>query len=200
MSNELQTIPIGSLYESPENSRHVIDERKLKELAQSIKAKGIKVRLIVRQGEEGKFEIVAGARRYRAAQLAGQTEVPCEIREYTDAEARDVRLIENLQRADLTPLEEAESYQQRLAAAIEEGKPFTAAELAQQIGKNEKYVCFRLRLLDAIPPVKEALRKEKITLGHALEIIRFSPEVQTELLRFCFTDRWNQKRDEVASV
>src|SRR5215475_11672714 len=100
MTNELQTIPISSLYESPENSRHVFDERKLKELAQSIKAQGIKVRLIVRQGEEGKFEIVAGARRYRAAQLAGQTEVPCEIREYTDAEARDARLIENLQRPD----------------------------------------------------------------------------------------------------
>src|SRR5215475_10098251 len=157
MTNELQTIPISSLYESPENSRHVFDERKLKELAQSIKAQGIKVRLIVRQGEEGKFEIVAGARRYRAAQLAGQTEVPCEIREYTDAEARDARLIENLQRADLTPLEEAESYQQRLAAAIEEGKPLTAAELAEQTGKNEKYLHFRLRLLDAIPPVKEAL-------------------------------------------
>jgi len=164
MSSDLQTIPISkNLYESPENSRHVFDRRKLNELAQSIQAQGIKVRLIVRQGKEGKFEIVAGARRYRAAQLAARTEVPCEVRDYTDAEARDARLIENLQRADLTPLEEAESYQQRLAAAIEEGKPPTAAELAQQIGKNEKYVRFRLRLLDAIAPVKEALRKDKIT-------------------------------------
>jgi ParB-like chromosome segregation protein Spo0J len=111
-------------------------------------------------------------------------EVPCEIREYTEAEARDGRLIGNLQRADLTPLEEAESYEQRLAAAIEEGKPLTAAELAQQIGKNEKCVRFRLRLVDAVPPVKEALRKGKITLGHALEIIRVSPNVQSELLRF----------------
>ena len=102
MNSELQTIPIGSLYESAENSRHAFDKRKLEELAQPIQAQGIKVRLIVRQGEEGKFEIVAVARRYRAAQLAGQTEVPCEVRDYTDAEARDVRLIENLQRADLT--------------------------------------------------------------------------------------------------
>ena len=100
MNSELQTIPIGRLYESPENSRHVFDQRKLNELAQSIQAQGIKVRLIVRQDEEGKFEIVAGARRYRAAQLSGQTEVPCEVRDYTDAEARDARLIENLQRAD----------------------------------------------------------------------------------------------------
>jgi len=200
MSNELQTIPISSLYESSENSRHVFDDHKLQELAQSIQAQGIKVRLIVRQGEEGKFEIVAGARRFRAAQLAGQSEVPCEIREYTDAEARDTRLIENLQRADLTPLEEAESYQQRLAAAIEGGKPLTASELAQRIGKNEKYVRFRLRLSDAIPPVKEALHKEKITLGHALEIVRFAPDVQANLLRVCFTDRWNQKRPEAASV
>ena len=97
MSNELQTIPISSLWVLREQP-HVFDERKLKELAQSIKAQGIKVRLIVRQGEEGKFEIVAGALRYRAAQLAAQTEVPREIREYTDAEARDERLIENLQR------------------------------------------------------------------------------------------------------
>jgi len=68
MNSELQTIPIARLYESPENSRHVFDDRKLKELAQSIQAQGIKVRLIVRQSEAGKFEIVAGARRYPAAQ------------------------------------------------------------------------------------------------------------------------------------
>src|SRR5262249_46997705 len=158
------------------------------------------VRLIVRPQDDETYEIVAGHRRYRAAKLAGLTEVPCDVREYTDAEARDARLIENLQRTDLTPLEEAEAYQHRLAAAIEEGKPLTPAELGQQIGKKEKYVRFRLRLLDAIQPVNEALRTEKITLGHALEIIRFSPDIQTELLTFCFTDRWNQQRQEVASV
>lgn len=200
MTTEFQTLSIGSLIESTENSRQIFDERSLKELAQSIEAQGIAVPLIVRPKENNTFEIVAGHRRYRAAQLAGLTEVPCNVRDYTDGEARDARLIENLQRADLTPLEEAEAYQQRLAAAVEEGKPLSPAELAEQIGKKEKYVRFRLRLLDAIAPVREALRKEKITLGHALEIIRFSPDIQAELLKFCFTDRWNHRRDEVASV
>jgi len=200
MTTEFQTLSLDSLRESPENTRCIFDEKKLKELAQSIKTQGIKMPLIVRPGEGSTFEIVAGHRRFRAARLAGLTEAPCNVSDYTDAEARDARLIENLQREDLTPLEEAEAYQQRLAAAAEEGKPLSPRELAAQIGKKEQYVHFRLRLLTAIEPVREALRKERLTLGHALELIRFSPEVQTELLKFCFFDRWNNRRDEVASV
>src|SRR5258708_16803476 len=132
--------------------------------------------------------------------MGGLSEVPCVLRQYTDEEARAARIIENLLREDLKPLEEAEAYQQMLAAAAAENRPLTPADLAAKLGKKESYVRLRLRLLSADTAVQDALRKEQITEGHALEMARLDKSLQKELLKFCLFDRWKNPREAIVSI
>jgi ParB family transcriptional regulator, chromosome partitioning protein len=200
-SKTIAMIELTLIQESPDNPRQTYDQNALQELAKSIASEGIQVPLLVRVFEgEAHYELIAGHRRIRAARIAGLTEVPCVLRQYTDEEARAARIIENLLREGLTPLDEAEAYQQMFAAAGAENRPLTPADLAAKLGKKESYVRLRLRLLSADAAVQEALRKEQITEGHALEMARLDKSLQKELLQFCLFDRWNNRRESLVSI
>ncbi len=179
MNPSFQIIPIKSLKESSFNPRKTYDPKKLEELTQSIKEKGILTPLILRP-QNGAYEIAAGSRRYRAAIAAGLTEVPAIIRELTDTEFIEIITIENLQREDLHPLEEAEGYR-----SLMETGHYDVAALSIKVGKSPSYIYQRLKLSDLIPEAKKAFLDEKITAGHAILIARLQPKDQKKALEEC---------------
>ena len=157
--------------------REVFDERPLKELAVSIKEHGVIQPIIVRKVND-KYEIIAGERRYKASALAGLTKIPAIIRNLDDKETSKVALLENLQRKNLNPLEEARTYQKILE--IDE---MTQEELAKTMGKSQSAVANKLRLLALPEIVQDALLKEKISERHARTLLNVEdPEKQKELL------------------
>ncbi len=176
---EFKSIPVGALRESALNTRRTFKDAGLAELADSIRQKGVINPLIARPiGEDGvAFEIAAGHRRYRAAQLVGVEQLPVIIRNYSDDEFLEVLTVENLQREEVHPMEEAEGYSELLR------RPgYDIAAIAAKIGKDSGYVHRRLRLIELIQPLRDAFRAERITLGHAQILARLGAEQQKELL------------------
>lgn len=166
----------SSIRESPLNPRKHFDERKLAELADSIRAKGVLVPLIVRETPT-KFEIAAGHRRFRAAKMAGLESVPCLVRSLSDDEFLEVLTIENLQREDVHPLEEAAGFRELLKRSAND-----VAALAAKIGKAESYVYRRLALNLLTDEARELFWADKIGLGHAMLMCRLKEDQQCRLL------------------
>ena len=150
--------------------RRHFDETHLEELAESIRSKGILLPLIVRRAHDG-YVLVAGERRWRAAQKAGLREVPVMVREVTEKEAFELALIENIQREDLNPLEEAEAYRRLID---EHG--LTQEELAGRVGKDRSTVANALRLLRLPDPIKQAIVAGQLSMGHARALLAISDE------------------------
>lgn len=169
----LREIDISRLQAGRYQPRHIFDEQALSELAQSISEHGILQPLVVRPIEHERYEIVAGERRFRAAQRCGLSKVPCIIKPYDDRQALAVALIENLQRSDLNALEEAQGLQQ-LVAEFE----LSHERIAQLIGRSRSAVSNSLRLLSLSEPVKQALNNEQIDMGHARALLSLSPAQQ----------------------
>ena len=165
-TGNLRTLPIDSLHPSPIQPRTVFNEAELDELAQSIKQNGVLQPILVRQRSGGGYEIIAGERRWRAAQRAGIHELPAIVREFDDDQALEVALVENLQREDLNPLEEAEAFQ-RLIARF----GHTQDAVAQAIGKSRSHVTNMIRLLDLPPYVKTLLGNGQLSMGHARALL-----------------------------
>jgi ParB/RepB/Spo0J family partition protein len=164
-NHEYRSVPIAALAESATNPRKRFDAKSLEELAASFKTQGILAPLLVRELEESKYEVVAGARRLRAAKLAELEKLPVRVVKLTDAEAIEAQCVENLQREDIHPLEEALGFK----SLLELGEPaYSIATIASRAGKSEAYVYGRIRLADLIPPVAEAFLKDQITIGQAL--------------------------------
>jgi ParB family chromosome partitioning protein len=159
------TVPIGSIDPSTDQPRKHFDATRLEELAESIRHQGI-IQPIVLEAKGSRYAIVAGERRYRAAKLAGLTEVPAVVARYGSEKRLMVSLIENLQREDLDPIEEAEAYRRLL-----EDGPLNQEELAQQIGKNRTTIANSLRLLNLSDEVKAALQTGEISPGHARALL-----------------------------
>lgn len=169
------TLKLGSIVPSPYNRKH-FDPVKLQELADSIAASGVHQPILVRPlpgsrvGDTDRavtHELVCGERRWRASQLAKDTTIQAMARELTDAQAMEIQLVENLQRTDLTELEEAEGYQQLMQASS-----LSAQDMAAKIGKSRSYVFARLKLLDLCPEAREALRATTIDASRALLLAR----------------------------
>lgn len=158
------------LFASPTNPRTKFDPEKLAELRESVKLKGIKSPLLVRPVDD-KFEIVAGERRYRASEML--EELPCIVEEMSDSDVLELQLIENLQRDDLEPLEEAEAYHRMLTLDGDGGaKKYTVAQLAERIGKSTAYVRKRLKLRDIPSKMRKALEADKIGANVASLVAR----------------------------
>ena len=158
--------------------REVFDEKALKELAVSIKEHGVIQPIIVRN-VNGKYEIIAGERRYKASALAGLTKIPAIVRDLDDKESSKVALLENLQRKNLNPIEEAKTYQKIL-----ELDEMTQEELAKTMGKSQSAVANKLRLLSLSEDVQEALLKEEISERHARALINIpDAKKQKEMLK-----------------
>jgi ParB family transcriptional regulator, chromosome partitioning protein len=175
---EIHRIRLRLLQPSPQNPRTTFDEVTLGELADSIKAIGIQIPLLVRPPVDGKFEIVAGHRRHRAAAIAGLTEVPCIVREMDDKQAREIMVVENLQRDDLPPMEEAEAYAQLKAI---QG---SVQSIAARVGKPIAYVTRRLQLNELGLHARDALRAQLITIDHALLLAKLGQGEQETNLKW----------------
>lgn len=162
----IKTVLLSDLEPSQFQPRRVFDEEALRDLVESVKTKGVIQPLIVRERVAGKYEIIGGERRWRAAQQAGLNEVPVLVKNFSDKEAMEVALIENLQRQDLNPLEEAEGYRRLM-----EEFSNTQEELAQAVGKSRSHVANTMRLLALPEKVKGYLEKGKLTSGHARALL-----------------------------
>jgi ParB family transcriptional regulator, chromosome partitioning protein len=171
----VRQVPLDLLEPNPFQPRTTMDATALDELAQSIRVQGVLQPLLVRPhpATPGRFQIVAGERRWRAASTAGLHEVPTLVREMADNEAAAVALVENLQRQDLNPIDEAEGYDRLLTQF-----GLTQEALGQAVGKSRSHVSNVLRLLNLPAGVKEAVRKGDISAGHARALLAHpEPEV-----------------------
>jgi ParB family transcriptional regulator, chromosome partitioning protein len=182
----VQDIPLDRIRESNSNPRRAFDEGKLRELAENIKVHGVLQAILVRpapDGVDGTYELVAGARRFRASRLAGKDTIPSTVRNLTDAECREIQLIENLQRADIHELDEGIGYR-----ALMELKPdfYTVETIATQVAKSPSYVKGRISFTDLIPAAQTAFYEGKLTVAHALELARLQPADQERALMECF--------------
>ncbi|MBE0434391.1 MAG: ParB/RepB/Spo0J family partition protein [Methylomicrobium sp.] len=173
--NELQKLPIEWLQRGKFQPRKDIDPEKIKELADSIKAQGIIQPIVLRKIGDERYEIVAGERRWRAAQLAGLQEVPVVVRDIDDKGAMAIALIENIQREDLNPLEEAGA----LKRLLEEFE-LTHQQIADAIGKSRATVTNLLRLMELQPEVKQLLIDKQIEMGHARALLPLSRDLQIQ--------------------
>ncbi len=194
----LQMLSLPDLKESKFNPRRDFGAAGLKELADSMRAHGVLEPLLVRpmngQGAEKqilrsaqddkkptadqKFEIVVGARRFRAAKLAKLESLPAIVRELSDTDALEIQIIENLQREDVQPLDEGLGYR-----ALIDHAGYDVAKVAEKIGKSQSYVYQRLKLADLSKPAQKALAEGKINAGHAVQIARLQPAIQEVVLK-----------------
>jgi ParB/RepB/Spo0J family partition protein len=154
-------------------------------------------------GEAGTYELVAGARRYRASKLAKRESIPATVRELTDAQALELQVIENVQRVDVHPLDEAQGY----AALIQlQPNTYTVESIATRVGRSPAYVSWRLRLIQLIPEAKQAFYEDKLTVAQAFEVARLQPNDQRRALQECFPHHRNagavlkDKRAEAVTV
>jgi ParB family chromosome partitioning protein len=170
------TLPLSQLRPGRYQPRTKMNAEALAELAESIKARGVMQPILVRPVDDGAYEIIAGERRYRAAQMAGLTEVPVIVKEVADEAALAMALIENIQREDLNPLEEAQGVQ-RLIREFD----FTHEQAAQAIGRSRSATSNLLRLLNLAAPVQEMLMEGHLDMGHARALLAVDAATQVQL-------------------
>ena len=172
-AQSVSTVHIAQVESNSAQPRKYFDEAALAELADSIRQHGIIQPLTVRKLASGYYQIIAGERRWRAAKLAGLSEVPAVIIEADDRKVMELGLIENLQREDLNPMEEALGYQ-----ALVQEYGLTQEEAAQQVGKSRPAVANALRLLDLDPSVQQRVTEGQLSAGHARALVPLSPALQ----------------------
>jgi ParB family chromosome partitioning protein len=171
-------IPLSKIIPSKTNPRTVFDEAELEELRDSIKIHGVIQPITVRTSDD-KYEIIAGERRYRATKLAGLKEIPGIIKEFTDEQVGEIQIIENLQRADVHPIDEAAGYKRLMDSGN-----YSIKTLASQVGKSDEYIAQRLKLVDLTDGFNEDFRAGKITLEHAKLLSRLTPGDQINADQF----------------
>ncbi len=173
---ELRELAVNDLQPGKYQPRTRMDQAALQELAESIKARGIVQPILVRELKAGKFEIIAGERRWRAAQIAGLPTVPVLVREIADADALGIGLIENIQREDLNAMEEAAGIQR----LIEEFR-LTHDEAAKAVSRSRSAVTNLLRLLELAKPVQDMVMEQRLDMGHARALLSLAKAKQVEL-------------------
>lgn len=174
-------VALSSLVESTTNPRTEFDTTAIEELAASIKEQGLLQPILVRPVKKGKYEVVAGARRLRACKLAELENVTVHVRNLSDEKALEIQIIENLQRKDINPMDEAAGFARLLTLP-----GYTVAEIAQRVGKSDKYVAQRVQLMKLIPGLQEKFFQGKLLVGHALHLARLSESFQEEFLNTGF--------------
>ena len=169
-------IDIEKIKANENQPRTIFDDEKIAELATSIKENGLIQPLIVRKYNRN-YQIIAGERRYRACKLAGLKTVPCIIKDIDDKQMDTYAIIENIQREDLTPIEEANAYK-----TLIDTYGMSQTELANKVGKKQSTIANKLRLLKLSDEVKDALKSKQITERHARAMLSLQPEKQDEVL------------------
>lgn len=184
-------LPISQVESCSGQPRKHFDEESLQELADSITEHGIIQPLTVRKLASGYYQIIAGERRWRAARLAGLQEVPVIVMEADDRKAAELAMIENLQREDLNPMEEAAGFQ-----SLIENYHMTQEEAAQQVGKSRSAVTNALRLLGLTPAVRKLVEENKLSAGHARALVPLSPSLQESAANAILTGRLSVRQTE----
>src|SRR5688572_6608258 len=191
-NERIQKIPTGELVANPDQPRQHFDDEALRQLAESIKQYGIVQPLVVTPFEKG-YAIVAGERRWRAAKLAGLPKVPVIVRTVKQLENLEIALVENVQRVDLSPLEQAVSIER-----LHEQFSMTYVEIARRLGKADSTVVNIVRLLQLPEEARKALEEKKIAEGHARTILSLKdlPDKQHELLMAIQRNGWSVRQAE----
>ena len=174
---ELKIIQLSEIQKNPYQPRKDFSEEKIQELAQSIKENGLIQPIIVRQSPVIGYEILAGERRYRASIVAGLSEVPVIVKNLSDQDMMVHSIIENLQREDLNPVDEAKAYQ----SLIDKG--FTHADIAEKMGKSRPYITNLVRLLNLSPSILKEVESGRLSQAHARLLINLSKNDQENLLK-----------------
>lgn len=190
-SEELTHIPVEKIRRGPWQPRRHMDPARLEELADSIKARGIVQPIVVKQADDGNYEIIAGERRWRAAQVAGLDDVPAIVREVPDSAALAIALIENIQREDLNPVEEA-----RAIARLIEEHDMTHQVVADSIGRSRSAVSNLLRLLELSEPVLTRLEAGELDMGHARALRALEGETQLQAALEVISRELNARQTE----
>ncbi len=180
--DSIEKITIQKLVANPYQPRKLFDDEAIEELAQSIKEHGIIQPIVVRK-KGSKYEIVVGERRYRAAKLANLEEVPAIVKEMSDEQMMEVAILENLQREDLTPIEEAEAYQ-----SLIEKLNFTQEDLAKRLGKSRPHITNHIRLLQLPEEVRKLVNDGSLSMGHGRTLLglknkRRIPELANKVIK-----------------
>ena len=176
VAEQTHTLPLSQIETCASQPRKRFDEEALADLADSIREHGIIQPITVRKLASGYYQIIAGERRWRAARMAGLSEVPVVIIEADDRKAMELAMIENLQREDLNPMEEAEGYH-----ALMESYNLTQEEAAERVGKSRSAVANVMRLLHLCAPVRKLVEEGQLSAGHARTLIPLSPDMQEKL-------------------
>ena len=190
-SDTLRTLPVDALSPGKYQPRRNMDPDKLTELAESIRAQGVIQPIVVRDLGGKRYEIIAGERRWRASQQAGLSEIPVVVREVDDRTVVAMALIENIQREDLNPLEEA----QALHRLIEEFD-LTHAQAAEAVGRSRAAVSNLLRLLELPPAIRVLLESRRLEMGHARALLTLSPELASRLASDAAEHGWSVREVE----
>lgn len=190
-NNSVESIHTERIVPNRYQPRQVFEPNKIKELAESIEEHGLLQPIVVRPIEEDMFEIIAGERRFRALQSLSKTHADVIIRYLDDEETAVVALIENIQRENLSVVEEAEAYKKLLEIG-----DTTQSELAKSVGKSQSFIANKLRLLKLAPKVLERLRESKITERHARAMLSLSEENQEILVETVISQKLNVKQTE----
>ncbi|MFO7247297.1 MAG: nucleoid occlusion protein [Bacillota bacterium] len=190
-AEEVRQLPVDQIEPNPFQPRTVFDDEKIEELCQTIRTHGVIQPIVVRE-KDGRYELIAGERRWRAVKKLGLATIPAIVRQMTDAQAASAALIENLQREGLTAIEEAAAYQQLI-----ELHGLTQESLAQRLGKGQSTIANKLRLLSLPEPVQRALLERKITERHARALLPLKDEaLQLKVLKEILDKELNVKQTE----
>lgn len=187
----LKDIPIEKLTRGMYQPRREFDKEALEELAQSIRSNGIIQPIVVRPTHDDNYEIIAGERRWRASQIAGFHEVSCLVGVYTDEQAAEMTTVENVNRVDLNPVEEAQAYQRLI-----DEFGYIHEEVAAAVGKSRVNITNMLRLLKLAPYVQEKLISGKLTTGHGKSLAVLTIDLQHELADKCIARGWSVRKLE----
>jgi len=191
-AEEVIKLPIDQIVPNRFQPRTIFDDEKIEELSRTIHTHGVIQPIVVRKTSDNQYEIIAGERRYRAMKKLQWTEVPAIVRNLTDKETASIALIENLQREELTAIEEAVAYQKLL-----ELHELTQEALAQRLGKGQSTVANKLRLLRLPDEVQQAILNRKISERHARALIAIKDQpLQLEILQLAIENDWNVRQLE----
>jgi ParB family transcriptional regulator, chromosome partitioning protein len=185
-------VPLSALQPNPQQPRHDFDDASLKELADSIREKGVLQPILAEAGRDGAYTIIAGERRVRAARMAGLSKIPVVVRQFSAQEKLEIALIENVQRDDLTPIEEALAYRRLMEMA-----DLSQEQIAVKVGKDRSTIANTLRLLKLPEEAREALGSGAINAGHARALLTVvNPGDQQQLLRSIVEDGMSVREAE----
>ncbi|WP_281165248.1 nucleoid occlusion protein [Liquorilactobacillus sicerae] len=189
--DQIQQIALEKIKPNRFQPRKTFDQQKITELAETLKEHGMLQPIILRQATENKYEIIAGERRFRAALELDWQQVPAIIKKMSDKEAASFAVIENLQREELTAIEEAQAYRRLM-----ELNQLTQGQLAENLGKSQSFIANKLRLLKLTPVVQQAILKRQVTERHGRSVVGLTPQLQEKIIQQVITEQLTVKETE----